>query len=76
MELGIIEVFGLDELFEGEAEWEKRRREKRREEGSGSREILKLLLNNSNAIIIIIIGAFIYDKLKITLTGNKSDCNK
>lgn len=38
MELGIIEVFGLDELFEGEAEWEKRRREKRREEGSGSRE--------------------------------------
>ena len=26
MELGIIEVFGLDELFEGEAEWEKRRR--------------------------------------------------
>ena len=38
MELGIIEVFGLDELFEGETEWEKRRRVKRREEGSGNRE--------------------------------------
>lgn len=35
MELGIIsiELFGLDELFEGEAEGEKRR-----EEGSGSRK--------------------------------------
>lgn len=33
-----LSVFGLDELLEGEAEWEKRRREKRREEGSGSRE--------------------------------------
>ena len=39
-------------------------------------EILKLLINNSDAIIISIIGAFIYDKLKITLTGNKSDSNK
>ena len=25
---------------------------------------------------ISILGAFIYDKLKITLTGNKSDSNK
>lgn len=41
-----------------------------------SMEILKFLLNNSDAIIISIIGAFIYDKLKITLTGNKSDSNK
>lgn len=39
-------------------------------------EILKLLLNNSDAILISILGAFIYDKLKITLTGNKSDPNK
>ena len=31
-------------------------------------EILKLLLNNSDAIFISIIGAFIYDKIKITLT--------
>ena len=40
-------------------------------------EILKLLLNNSStdAILISIFGAFIYDKLKITLTGNKSDSN-
>ena len=45
-------------------------------EGGGSMEILKLLLNNSDAIIISIIGAFIYDKLKITLTGNKSDSEK
>ena len=41
-----------------------------------SNSVLKLLLNNSDAIIISIIGAFIYDKLKITLTGNKSDSNK
>ena len=27
MELGIIEVFGLDELFEGETEWKRRRRD-------------------------------------------------
>ena len=39
-------------------------------------EILKLLLNNSDAILISILGAFIYDKLKITLTGNKSDSIK
>lgn len=39
-------------------------------------EILKLLLNNSDAIFISIIGSFIYDKIKITLTGNKSDLNK
>lgn len=38
-------------------------------------EILKLLLNNSNTILIRIFGTFIYDKLKITLTGNKSDSN-
>ncbi|MGL5714614.1 MAG: hypothetical protein ACRCXT_20235 [Paraclostridium sp.] len=36
-------------------------------------EILKLLLNNSDAILISILGAFVYDKIKITLTGNKSD---
>ena len=47
-----------------------------RKKGGVSMEILKLLLNNSDAIIISIIGAFIYDKLKITLTGNKSDSNK
>ena len=47
-----------------------------KKEGGGSMEILKLLLNNSDAIIISIIGAFIYDKLKITLTGNKSDSRK
>lgn len=35
--IGNYRVFGLDELLEGEAEWE-RRGEKRREEGSGSRE--------------------------------------
>ncbi|MGL4912896.1 MAG: hypothetical protein ACRC3Y_10770 [Romboutsia sp.] len=39
-------------------------------------EILKLLLNNSDAIIFSILGAFIYDTLKITLTGHKSDSNK
>ncbi|CEK34570.1 hypothetical protein UMC2_37811 [[Clostridium] sordellii] len=39
-------------------------------------EIIKLILNNSDNIIVSIIGAFIYDKLKITLTGNKSDSNK
>lgn len=39
-------------------------------------EILEILLNNSDALLISILGAFIYDKLKITLTGNKSDCNK
>ena len=38
-------------------------------------EILNLLLNNSDAILVSILGAFIYDKLKITLTGNKSDSN-
>ncbi|MGL5695336.1 MAG: hypothetical protein ACRCXA_14745 [Peptostreptococcaceae bacterium] len=38
-------------------------------------EIFKLLLNNSDAILISILRAFIYDKLKITLTGNKSDSN-
>ena len=47
-----------------------------RKKGGVSMEILKLLLNNSDAIIISIIGAFIYDKLKITLTANKSDSNK
>ena len=47
-----------------------------RKKGGVSMEILKLLLNNSDAIIISIIGAFISDKLKITLTGNKSDSNK
>jgi len=36
-------------------------------------EILKLLLNNSDAIFISIIGAFIYDKIKITLIARKSD---
>lgn len=36
-------------------------------------EIIKFLLNNSDNIIISIIGAFIYDKLKITLTADKSD---
>ena len=46
-----------------------------RKKGGVSMEILKLLYN-SDAIIISIIGAFIYDKLKITLTGNKSDSNK
>ena len=39
-----------------------------KQEGGGSMEILKLLLNNSDAILISILGAFIYDKLKITLT--------
>lgn len=39
-------------------------------------EILNLLINNSDALIISILGAFIYDKLKITLTGNKSDLTK
>ncbi|GAA0106721.1 hypothetical protein UT300013_33450 [Paraclostridium sordellii] len=39
-------------------------------------EVIKFLLNNSDAIIISIIGAFIYDKLKITLTGHKSDSIK
>ncbi|WP_279233053.1 hypothetical protein [Paraclostridium sordellii] len=39
-------------------------------------EIIKLILNNSDNIIISIIGAFIYDKLKITLTGPKSDSDK
>ena len=39
-------------------------------------EILTLLLNNSDAILISIFEAFIYDKLKITLTGHKSDSNK
>ena len=39
-------------------------------------DIIKLILNNSDNIIISIIGAFIYDKLKITLTGHKSDSNK
>ena len=47
-----------------------------RKKGGVSMEILKLLLNNSDAIFISIIGAFIYDKIKITLTGNKSDLNK
>ena len=47
-----------------------------RKKGGVSMEILKLLLNNSDAIIISIIGAFIYDKFKITLTGIKSDSNK
>ena len=37
--------------------------------------LMALLLNNSDAILISIFGAFIYDKLKITLTGNKSDSN-
>lgn len=32
-------------------------------------EVWKLLLSNSDAILISILGAFIYDKLKITLTG-------
>lgn len=44
-------------------------------EGGGSMEILELLLKNSDAILISILGAFIYDKLKITLTGHKSDSN-
>lgn len=39
-------------------------------------EILILLLKNSDAILISILGAFIYDILKITLTGNKSDSKK
>ncbi len=39
-------------------------------------EILTFLLNNSDAILISIFGAFIYDKIKITLTGNKSDLDK
>ena len=39
-------------------------------------EILKLLLNNSDAIFISILSCYIYDKLKITLTGNKSDSSK
>ena len=43
--------------------------------GGGCMEILTFLLNNSDAILISIFGAFIYDKLKITLTGNKSDSN-
>ncbi|WP_438651278.1 hypothetical protein [Romboutsia sp.] len=46
------------------------------QEGGGSIEILKLLLSNSDALLISIFGAFIYDKLKITHTGNKSDSNK
>ena len=43
MELGIIsiEVFGLDELFEGEAEGEKRR-EKEVDVGRGLEKILKI----------------------------------
>lgn len=36
-------------------------------------EILKLLINNSDAILISILGAFIYDKIKITLIDSKSD---
>ena len=39
-------------------------------------EILKLLVNNSDTLILSILGCFIYDKIKITLTGNKSDSNK
>ena len=39
-------------------------------------EIIKFLINNSDAIFISIIGAFIYDKIKITLTGDKSNSNK
>ena len=39
-------------------------------------QMIILILNNSDNIIVSIIGAFIYDKLKITLTGNKSDSNK
>ena len=42
-------------------------------EGGGSMEILKLLFENSDAIFISMLGAFLYDKLKITLNGNKSD---
>ena len=38
-------------------------------------EILKLLFENSDAIFISMLGAFLYDKLKITLNGNKSDSN-
>lgn len=39
-------------------------------------EIIKFLLNNSDATIVSVVGAFIYDKLKITLTGHKSDSVK
>ncbi|GAA0713971.1 hypothetical protein GCM10008904_28920 [Paraclostridium ghonii] len=35
-------------------------------------DILRLFLNNSDAIFLSVLGCFIYDKLKITLTGNKS----
>lgn len=44
--------------------------------GGGCMEILTFLLNNSDAIILSIISCFIYDKIKITLTGNKSDLDK
>ena len=47
-----------------------------RKKGGGSMEVVKFLLNNSDNIIISIIGAFIYDKLKITLTAHKSDHSK
>lgn len=44
--------------------------------GGVSMEVIKFLLNNSDAIIVSVVGAFIYDKLKITLTGHKSDSVK
>lgn len=39
-------------------------------------EMIRLIINNSDALIISILGAFIYDKLKITLKGDKSDSKK
>lgn len=45
-------------------------------EGGGCMEILTFLLNNSDSILTGILICFIYDKIKITLTGNKSDLDK
>ncbi len=39
-------------------------------------DIFKLLLIDFDATLISILGAYIYDKIKITLTENKSDSEK